>query len=233
MPSPSAPAPLATLRHHRWVRRGLWALLALLLLWLVSWLAVPALAKGPLERMASEALGRPVTVGAIDFKPWTLEVTLRDIAVGGTKGAPPQLEIARIYADAEMQSLLRLAPVVDALEIDAPHLRLTHLADGHYDVDDILDRLSAPSGKPDTGPMRLALYKPRADRRRGRFHRPHGGPYPRRAPAGPQGSIHQHPAIAARGEGGAPPVRSPSAIAGSTRRYRARPSPKSARAKPR
>lgn len=158
MPSPSALASLDTLRHHRWVRRGLWALLALLLLWLVSWLAVPALAKGPLERMASEALGRPVTVGAIDFKPWTLEITLRDIAVGGTAGAPPQLEIARIYADAEMQSLLRLAPVVDALEIDAPHLRLTHLADGHYDVDDILARLSAPSGKPSTGPARLALY---------------------------------------------------------------------------
>jgi len=158
MPQPFASASLATLRHHRWVRRGLWALLALLLLWLLSWLSVPALAKGPLERIASEQLGRPVTVGAIDFKPWTLEVTLRDIAIGGAQGGPPQLEIARIYADAEMQSLLRLAPVVDALEIDAPHLRLTHLADGHYDVDDILARLTAPSDQPASGPARLALH---------------------------------------------------------------------------
>ena len=134
MPMPSAPASIDTLRHHRWVRRGLWALLALVLLWLLSWLSVPALVKGPLERLASEQLGRPVTVGAIEFTPWTLEVTLRDIAIGGAQGGPPQLEIARIYADAELQSLVRLAPVVDALAIDAPHLRLTHLSDGHYDV---------------------------------------------------------------------------------------------------
>ena len=158
MPQLPALASLDTLRHHRWVRRGLWALLALLLLWLLSWLSVPALVKGPLERVASEQLGRPVTVGAIEFTPWTLEVTLRDIAIGGAQGGPPQLAIARIYADAELQSLLRLAPVVDALTIDAPHLRLTHLSDGHYDVDDILARLSAPSDQPASGPARLALH---------------------------------------------------------------------------
>ena len=158
MPQPFAFASLAPLRHHRWVRRGLWALLALLLLWLLSWLSVPALVKGPLERIASEKLGRPVTVGAIEFQPWTLEVTLRDIAVGGAQGGAPQLKIARIYVDAEMQSLLRLAPVVDALQIDAPSLRLTHLGDGHYDVDDILARLTAPSDQPDSSPQRLALH---------------------------------------------------------------------------
>ncbi|MFZ3124498.1 MAG: DUF748 domain-containing protein [Acidovorax sp.] len=158
MPLPPALASLKTLRHHRWVRRGLWALLALLLLWLLSWLLVPPLLKGPLERMASEQLGRPVTVGAIEFTPWTLELTLRDIAIGGAQGGPPQLTIVRIYADAELQSLVRLAPVVDTLTIDAPHLRLTHLAKGHYDVDDILARLTAPTGKPASGPARLALH---------------------------------------------------------------------------
>ncbi len=149
---------LASLRQHRWLRRAAVALAALIVLWLVTWLAVPPLAKGPLERIASEQLGRPLTVGAIEFTPWTLEVTLRDIAIGGAQGGPPQLTIARIYADAELQSLLRLAPVVDALQIDAPHLRLTHLSDGHYDVDDILARLTAPSDKPASGPARLALH---------------------------------------------------------------------------
>ena len=157
---PSA-LPLETLRSHRWVRRAFWAVAALLLLWLLSWLLVPVLAKGPLERKASELLGRPVTVGAIEFKPWTLEITLRDLVVGGRGGAAPQLEIARVYADAELQSLVRLAPVVDALAIDNPHLRLTLLADGHYDVDDILARLATPADAPPvdkSGPARLALY---------------------------------------------------------------------------
>lgn len=155
----SLPLPaLSGLHKHRWVRHAVWAVVALLLLWLLSWLLVPVLAKGPLERKASELLGRPVTLGAIEFKPWTLEITLRDLVVGGLNGAAPQLEIARVYADAELQSLVRLAPVVDALAIDNPHLRLTLLADGHYDVDDILARFATPADAPSTAPARLALY---------------------------------------------------------------------------
>ncbi len=146
------------LHKHRWVRRALWFVLAVLLLWLLSWLLVPVLAKGPLERKASALLGRQVTVGALEFKPWTLELTLHKLVVGGRDGAPPQLEIERIYADGELQSLLRLAPVVDALTIDAPHVRLTLLEGGHYDVDDILAKFATPANAPDSPPARLALY---------------------------------------------------------------------------
>ena len=149
---------LASIRQHRWFRPAVRALVGLVGLWLVAWLAVPLLLKGPLERAASEQLGRAVTVGAIDFKPWTLELALRDVAVAGLDGAPPQLTIGRIYADGELQSLLRLAPVVDAFTVENPVLRLTHRGDGRYDVDDIIAKVTAPTGKPDTGPARLALY---------------------------------------------------------------------------
>ena len=151
---------LASLRQHRWLRIAAYALAALAALWLLLWLAVPPLLKGPLERAASEKLGRAVTVGAIDFKPWTLELALTDVAVAGADGAPPQLTIGRIYADGELQSLLRLAPVVDALSVENPALRLTHRGDGRYDVDDIIAKVTAPPAEPqpDTGPARLALY---------------------------------------------------------------------------
>lgn len=150
----------ATLRQHRWFRPAVRALAGLIGLWLVTWLAVPPLVKGPLERIASEQLGRTVTVGGIDFRPWSLEFALRDVAVAGANGAPPQLTIGRIYADGELQSLLRLAPVVDAFTIDNPVLRITHLGDGRYDVDDIIAKVTAPKSEPepDTGPARLALY---------------------------------------------------------------------------
>lgn len=158
MPTPLVSRGLHGLRTHHWLRRLLWAALSLLALWLLSWWLVPVLAKGPLERQASALLGRPVTVGAIEFTPWTLEVALRDIVVGGLDGAPPQLTIARVYADGELQSLLRLAPVVDALAVEAPHLRLALLADGRYDVDDILARFASPADAPPSAPARLAFY---------------------------------------------------------------------------
>lgn len=160
MPSSPRPVSFASLRQHPWLRIAARALAALAALWLLLWLAVPPLLKGPLERAASAQLGRAVTVGAIDFKPWTLELALTDVAVAGAGGAPPQLTIARIYADGELQSLLRLAPVVDAFTVENPALRITHLGDGRYDVDDIIAKVTAPPAepKPDTGPARLALY---------------------------------------------------------------------------
>ncbi|RKR68568.1 uncharacterized protein involved in outer membrane biogenesis [Acidovorax sp. 94] len=150
----------ASLRQHRWFRPVVRALAGLIVLWLVTWLAIPPLVKGPLERIASEQLGRTVTVGGIDFEPWSLEFALRDVAVAGADGAPPQLTIGRVYADGELQSLLRLAPVVDAFTIENPVLRITHLGDGRYDVDDIIAKVTAPTSEPepDKGPARVALY---------------------------------------------------------------------------
>ena len=156
---------LTRLRQSRWFKPATRALAALLGVWALSWLSVPALVKGPLERLASEQLGRTVTVGSLDFKPWSLELTLRDIAVAGAKGGetgPAQLTIGRVYVDAELQSLLRLAPVVDAFTVESPALRITHLGQGRYDVDDVIAKLTAPKDEPapppSTEPARLALY---------------------------------------------------------------------------
>lgn len=155
---------LTRLRQSRWFKPATRALAALLGVWALSWLSVPALVKGPLERLASVQLGRTVTVGSLDFKPWSLELTLRDIAVAGAKGieGPAQLTIGRVYVDAELQSLLRLAPVVDAFTVENPVLRITHLGQGRYDVDDVIAKLTAPKDAPETPPSsepaRLALY---------------------------------------------------------------------------
>jgi uncharacterized protein involved in outer membrane biogenesis len=66
--------------------------------------------------------------------------------------------IRRIYADAELQSILRLAPVIDAVSIDSPAIKLTHLADGKYDIDDILAKLAPKPDAPKSEPPRFAIY---------------------------------------------------------------------------
>ena len=63
-----------------------------------------------------------------------------------------------LYIDAEMQSLLRLAPVADAIEVDGLTLSLTHLGQGRHDVDDILARLKPPADEPASNPLRFVLY---------------------------------------------------------------------------
>jgi hypothetical protein len=139
-----------------------WGLLAVAGLMGVAWLGVPPLLKSQIEQRASAALGRPVQVGRIDFKPWTLELTAEQFTIGAAPGAPsgePLLKIARLYANADLRSVLNLAPVLTALEIDQPELRLTRSAEGHYDIDDLIARFSQPATTPPPDePARFALH---------------------------------------------------------------------------
>lgn len=142
-----------------WQRRGRWFLGSLLVIWLLAWAAVPPLAKRLIEEKGSAALGRSLTVGAVDFHPWSLELTVHDLAIATADGRGKQLSITRVYLDAELESVLRLAPVVDAITVDTPTLQLTHLGDGHYDVDDILATLDrASAATPPSAPLPFALY---------------------------------------------------------------------------
>jgi hypothetical protein len=147
--------------RHQWARRAAGVIAGLLGLWLLAWLAVPPLLKSQIESRASAALGRAVSVGGVDFRPWSLELDLRNLAIAGMKPEdPPLLRVARLHVNAELQSLLRWAPVVDELRIEAPELVLRHLGPGRYDIDDLLARFAQPQPDPAeaAAPLRFALY---------------------------------------------------------------------------
>jgi uncharacterized protein involved in outer membrane biogenesis len=142
----------------RWARRLLWALSGLLLLWLVTWFAVPPLLKWQLEKQATAALGRNVAVERVDFRPWSLEITVEGLRVANAAGDGEQFSLGRFYADTELQSLVRLAPVVDALVLEQPRLTVRHLGEGRYDVDDVLQRLRPKGDAPPSDPAYFALF---------------------------------------------------------------------------
>lgn len=143
-----------------WRRQIAWSAGTVVVVWLAAWLGVPPLLKSQIETRGTEALGRKLTVGAVDFKPWSLELTLTDLAIASADGATSQFQAGRVYLDAELESVLRLAPVVDAIVIDRPVLRISHLGEGHYDVDDILARLTTPKPEPEPAkePPKFALH---------------------------------------------------------------------------
>jgi uncharacterized protein involved in outer membrane biogenesis len=116
---------------------------AVLLLWVIAWLALPALIKWQLPLRAGEALGRAVTIGEVSFKPWSLDLRVSDIVVAGPAPASePLLRVKGVHVDVSAASLFKRAPVVEALEIDAPQLRVARTADGHYDIDDLIARFT-------------------------------------------------------------------------------------------
>ncbi|QXZ08291.1 DUF748 domain-containing protein [Comamonas sp. Y33R10-2] len=169
---------MSLLTSNRWLRRLLGSVLVLLLLWLLLWAVVPIVAKSQLQKQASAKLGRSVHVGKIDFSPWALSITLHDLVIDkaikkvasseGVDGAEsqkdlesaaqPQLEIKRIFVNASAQSLFRLAPVLDAIEVDEPVVRLTQYSLGKLDIDDVIAKLSEPKDEDPSKPVNFALY---------------------------------------------------------------------------
>jgi hypothetical protein len=149
-------------------RLVLWAAigaLALLLLYGLAWLAVPPIVKSQAEQRLSALLGREVGIGRVRFSPWSLELTVEQLRIGAGAGAAnreSQLSIERVYVNADLRSLLHLAPVFEAIDIDAPKARLTRLADGRYDIDDVMARFKPDTPTPvNDEPTRFAIYNVR------------------------------------------------------------------------
>ncbi len=127
------------------------------MLWSAAWFYVPPLVVSAAEKAAAQQLGRRLTLGKVEFNPWTLEITLSDLALAGaTADAAPLLEVKRIHADAAIVSLLHLAPVIDAVDIDAPTVRVSRLGDGRYDLDDVLQHIASIPRSPE--PARFAIH---------------------------------------------------------------------------
>lgn len=153
--------PITTSRSsRRWLRWLIYALGGLLALWALAWVIVPPLIKSQAEKIASEQLGRKLTLGTVNFKPWTLELELRDLVIAGAGGQGEQLRVGRAYVDAELQSLLRLAPVIDSLQIENVRGSAVHLGGGQYNFDDILAKIAASSqpNKPGNALPKFAVY---------------------------------------------------------------------------
>ena len=142
-----------------WLKRVAWVVGAVLLLWVAAWLALPALIKWQAPPRLSEALGRSVTLGDVGFRPWSMRLTLDDLAIAGpAANTPPLLRVKRVLADVSLSSIVRLAPVIEALQIDAPQLQLARTGEGHYDVDDLIARFTAKPDAQPSEPARFALY---------------------------------------------------------------------------
>lgn len=156
-------APAAAVRRPTaWTKRIAWVVGTLLLLFLVVWLGLPPLLKWQVPLRASEALGRPVSIGVVTFKPWYLELDIDDVRIAGLPAeTEPLLHIARVHADLSAKTFIRLAPVVEALEVDGLQVRVVRTSEGHYDIDDLIARLQpkpAPADAKSTQPARFALY---------------------------------------------------------------------------
>jgi uncharacterized protein involved in outer membrane biogenesis len=148
----------------KWFKRSATVLAVLAALWVATWLVVPPLVKWQAPTRLQTLLGRDVTLGAVDFHPWALEIVLHDLAIGAAPApahaasGPALIHIARLRANVALSSIFRRAPVIEAIDLDAPRIALTRTAPGHYDIDDLIRRFTPKPDAAPSEPARFALY---------------------------------------------------------------------------
>lgn len=127
---------------------GMLAFIALFGLLGYYWL--PGFVKSQLEMRLSVLLERPVTVQAIEIKPYTFELSVSGFRVGEKPGSVDAAEtfvaLDGLYVDIDpTASITHRAPVISMITLDAPYIRLARVDAEVFNFSDLLEKFSQPS----------------------------------------------------------------------------------------
>ncbi|WP_211443566.1 DUF748 domain-containing protein [Collimonas humicola] len=141
---------MANLPRPSWLPRAIrWTgitVAVLLVLALISWLAVPPVAKHLVEQQVEAQIGRKASVGKIAFNPFTLTLTATDFTLYEPDKTTPAFSAGTLLVNASSASLFRLAPVLNEAQLINPKLHIVRTsADGigRYNFSDVIDRILA------------------------------------------------------------------------------------------
>lgn len=133
-------------------------LVALAVFGLAGYFGGPPLIKYLVEKQATEALGRKVTLGAAHVRPFELAATLDQLTIYEPDGKTPMVTLGKVEADTSLASVWHLAPVVDRLHVDALSVHVVRDAQGRMNFADVQQRFAAQPPKPaDSKPARFSV----------------------------------------------------------------------------
>jgi uncharacterized protein involved in outer membrane biogenesis len=116
---------------------------ALITFWL------PGYAKSQLEIRLSEILQRPVTVTSIEIKPRTLELIVLgfrvDEKIASDKKSTALFSFNKLSVDLSIESLKQRAPVLTAITLTDPQLRLVRESKEQLNISDLLEKFGQPA----------------------------------------------------------------------------------------
>ncbi len=116
---------------------------ALITFWL------PGYAKSQLEIRLSEVLQRPVTMTSIEIKPRTLELIVLgfrvDEKIASDKKGATLFSFSKLCVDLSIESLKQRAPVLTAITLIDPQLRLVRESKEQLNISDLLEKLGQPA----------------------------------------------------------------------------------------
>jgi uncharacterized protein involved in outer membrane biogenesis len=144
-------------RHPRTRKLAIW-LVAILALIGISLFAAPPLLKSKIATELSKTLHREVSIEQIWFNPFTMSLTVRGFVVKERQGSATAISFDELYANLELQSLFRWAPVFKQVRLTKPYISLIRNQDRTYNFTDLIDEFTkGPPKDPPAPTPRFAL----------------------------------------------------------------------------
>ncbi|MDT8363818.1 MAG: DUF748 domain-containing protein [Nitrosomonas sp.] len=136
--------PLRSTRNKLGKRLGIWLGVMLgffVLFGLLGYFWLPGFAKDKAEEILSRELNRPVSIQAIEFKPYTLELLIHGFRIGEKSVVADTLfSFERLYIDLSTESIVRLAPVVTVVTLTGPRFHLRREKSGLLNISDLFEK---------------------------------------------------------------------------------------------
>lgn len=135
---------------------GKWLGGFLLVFGLLGYFAAPPLLKFILLKQLGQELHREVSIENIDINPYALSARVNGLSIKADGGK----EVAgfdELFVNLSSASIFKLAAVVDEVRLQGLRLAVARVAEGRYDISDLLDQWMKPKDEPDTGTPRFSV----------------------------------------------------------------------------
>lgn len=146
----------ALVRAPRTRHFGLWFGGLLVAFGLFGYFAAPPLLKSVLLKQLSAELQREVSIERIDISPYALSARVAGLSVKAADGHEV-VGFDELFVNLSSASLFKFAAVVDEFRLQGPRVAVARVADGRYDISDLLDKWMQPKDEPESGTPRFSV----------------------------------------------------------------------------
>ncbi|HEX4989938.1 MAG TPA: DUF748 domain-containing protein, partial [Candidatus Binatia bacterium] len=147
-------------RHPHSRKIAIWLVAIVAAFGIIAGLVAPPLLRGKLASELSTKLHRQVSIEQIRINPFAMSVTVRGFLMKERQGSATAASFDELYANLELTSLFRWAPVLKEIRLVKPYINVVRNEDRTYNFTDLIDEFTkgppGPKGPPAPTP-RFAL----------------------------------------------------------------------------
>ena len=125
-------------RHPRTRKIAIWLVAIFAFIGILA-LAAPPLLKGKIAAELSKKFHREVSIEQIRINPFAMSLTVRGFLMKERQGSATALSFEEFYANLELRSLFRWAPVLKQIRLVKPYVNLVRNEDRTYNFTDLIE----------------------------------------------------------------------------------------------